>query len=119
PPSNAPFPFLESDRPLPDICSPRTAGPQPRDVLRLALPDARAAEATLPARDDFLVVDVVGDLAAQGPQDGLGRPGDAGAEAAADVVGHHVRREQHPVAEIAQLAVEREWLFLEHVERGA
>src|SRR2546427_8617605 len=38
-------------------------GPQPRDVLRLALPHALAAEAALPAPGDFLVVDVVGDLA--------------------------------------------------------
>src|SRR5205807_3236529 len=95
PPSNAPFAFLAS------------------------LPDALAPEAALPARDDVLVVDVVGDLAAQRAQDRLGGPGDARTEAATHVVGHHVRRKQHPVAEVAQLAVERQRLFLEHVERGA
>src|SRR5262249_25952851 len=93
-------------------------GPSPA-VRRLALPHALAAEAALPARDHFLVVDVVGNLAPEGGQDRLGRPGDAGAQAAAGVVGHHVRREQDAVAEIAQLAVERQRLLLAHVERGA
>src|SRR4030095_1879964 len=80
---------------------------------------ALAAEAALPARDDVLVVDVVGHLAPQRAQDRRGRPGDTGTETAAHVVRDHVRREQPPVAEVAQLAVERQRLLLEYVEGGA
>src|SRR5262249_59614657 len=59
---------------LPFFGSPRTAGPQPRDVLRLALPHALAAEAALPARDPFLFLDVVRNLAPEAGPERLGLP---------------------------------------------
>src|SRR6266508_5727533 len=87
--------------------------------LAAPLPYALAAEATLPARDYLFVVDVVGHFTAQGAKNRLGRPLDARAEPASHVGRDHVGREQHLVAEVAQLAVERQRLLLEHVERGA
>jgi len=101
------------------IGSPRLAGPQPHDALRLALPHAFAREAALPTRDHFLVVDVVGYVAPERAQDRLGRPGDPGAETATDVVRDDVGREQDAVAEVTKLAIERQRLLLEDIERGA
>src|SRR5207248_10843302 len=73
------------------------------------------AEALLPARDDLFVVDVVRNLPPQRKQDGLGAPFDAGLEAAAEVAGDHVRREQYLVPELPEPAARRERLVLEDV----
>src|SRR6266545_7003962 len=71
-------------------------------VPQLALAHAGAAEALAPARQHVLVVDIVRDAALERGDDRARRPVDTLAQLAAFRIGRRVRRQQHPVAELAQ-----------------
>src|SRR5262249_11164874 len=109
--------ILESIESLPGQANNPAHAPLIRDHVDSA-GNAGAAEAFLPARDDFAIINTVGHTTAQRREHRAGRPHDTGAKLPAFVERGGMRREQHLVAKRPQRRIRGQRLLLESVKTG-
>src|SRR2546426_4568559 len=79
--------------------------------------NALAAESALPTRNNFLVVNIVSHLTAQGSENRFRSHYDTGFQTAANVGRDHVGRKKHFVPQCPERALQRKRLILKDVQR--